>query len=107
MLYLRIRKTLGTLLSLVTSLCERPRELAESGVLQRILELNSIREVNRLLPEEILNVRNLFQLLLAQTFTVLKNARDKALADQELSPEPRKELEETILPFEKACMAFD
>ena len=43
------------------------------------MRLQSLRELNKLVPDEFRDVRNLFQILLAETFAALKGARDEAL----------------------------
>ena len=43
------------------------QEFRDADALEKILELQSLSEMNKLLPEEFLNIRNLFQVLLAET----------------------------------------
>ena len=64
---LRIRKTLGTLNKFVEKICESPKQLAESGNLVKIIKLQSLDEMNKLLPIDFKFVRNIFQLLLAES----------------------------------------
>ena len=48
--------------------------------------------MNKLLPEEFLNIRNLFQVLLAETIYSLMSVKEQAEALKELSVEAKKSI---------------
>ena len=45
--------------------------MVESGVWLQIVQLKSLKEMNKLLPEYFEDVRNLFQILLTETYNEL------------------------------------
>ena len=79
---LKVRKTLGSLLDFTRKACEYPKELIESGSWSKIMDLQSLKEMNKLLPDEFLKIRNLFQQLLAETLYILICAKEKAITSQ-------------------------
>ena len=94
---LRIRKTLGSLLFFVLYLCSKPQAFIESGAWLKIVKLSSLAEMNRLLPDEYLDVRNLFQILLIEALSPLESALKQA--KPYLNEKILKTVESEILPF--------
>ena len=62
--------------------------------------------MNKLLPDEFTRIRNLFQLLLAETIYSLMSAKENALQTTELNAEARKGIESKVLPFESLYMTM-
>lgn len=60
MLQLRTRKTLGTVLDLLTKLSQSPKEFIESRVWFEVVQLESIASLNKLMPLRFVDVRNIF-----------------------------------------------
>ena len=70
------------------------------------MRLQSLRELNKLVPDEFRDVRNLFQILLAETFAALKGARDEALKIEGLNSELVFAMESEALPFEPVSLTM-
>ena len=62
--------------------------------------------MNKLLPDDFMRIRNLFQLLLAETIYSLMSAKENALKITELNNEARKGIESLVLPFEDLYMTM-
>jgi hypothetical protein len=58
------------------------------------------------LPEKFVDVRNLFQVLLAEAFFTLTQVKERALAMDALKAETRKELTTYELPFDLLCLTL-
>ena len=82
LLCLNIRKALGAAHEFVERLCSNSAYMANSGVWMGIVTLESVKQLNILLPNEFSNLRNLFQYMVAETFLCLYQARIKALGDK-------------------------
>ena len=66
--------------------------MVESGIWLQIVQLKSLREMNKLLPEYFEDVRNLFQILLTETYNELNQTKHKVLAMPDLDPEVRQNI---------------
>ena len=66
--------------------------MVESGIWLQIVQLKSLREMNKLLPEYFEDVRNLFQILLTETYNELNQTKHKVLAMPDLDPEVRQSI---------------
>lgn len=57
---LRIRKTLGTLDQFIERACRDGKKFLESGNWTKLVSLESLLEMNKLLPNEFAFIRNIF-----------------------------------------------
>ena len=86
---LRVRKALGCLLNLTQKVCEQPKQMVESGVWMEIFKSRGRMELEKLLPEEFVDIRNLYQVLLAETFYAIYYAQEQAMSLDDLDKEAR------------------
>ena len=80
--------------------------MAESGVLCEIVKLQSFAELEKLLPEEYGNVRNLLQIVLAETYYKLFETKEKALSESDLNADTRTQIKDVVCSYEKLYLTM-
>lgn len=79
--------------------------MVKQGTMLRILSLDSLQQLNKLVPENFLQIRNLFQLLLVDSFSVLVfSVEDVLEKETQLGEDVVDSLRRAIKPIERVCL---
>ena len=62
--------------------------------------MNSFRELTKLLPDDLTHIRNALQMLLAETYTLLLEARNDKVKISGLSEEMKQEIDQVVLLYD-------